>query len=364
MKILCFIDNLGSGGAQRRFTNLAVLFRKAGHQISFLTYSEGDFFKKTLDKAEIPVTKISVPSKVFKFLQIIRFLRNFDGDVVISVMESPNALACLAKIKSTGWKLITTESSSREQTFQSFKRKVANRLERRADAKICNSERARGMWLRHYPDYADKLKVIYNPVSLTGYGQKRSSEEQEVVRLLVAASYQPIKNVVGVIEAVHTLPEAVRKKLRIDWYGRKEAIRGDDQTYRNADKKIIDYGLEKTIHLHSETPFIYERTAEADAVALFSKAEGLPNVICEGMCLGKPIVMSCVSDYRVIVNGNGILCDPHEVPSMAEALMKIAGTSEEERRIMGQKSKEMAQCLFDPAVIRDQWLAVMENEMR
>lgn len=31
---------------------------------------------------------------------------------------------------------------------------------------------------------------------------------------------------------------------------------------------------------------------------------------------------------------------------------------------MGQKSKEMAQCLFDPAVIRDQWLAVMENEMR
>ena len=46
MKILCFIDNLGSGGAQRRFTNLAVLFRKAGHQISFLTYSEGDFFKK------------------------------------------------------------------------------------------------------------------------------------------------------------------------------------------------------------------------------------------------------------------------------------------------------------------------------
>ena len=95
------------------------------------------------------------------------------------------------------------------------------------------------MWLRHYPDYADKLKVIYNPVSLTGYGQKRSSEEQEVVRLLVAASYQPIKNVVGVIEAVHTLPEAVRKKLRIDWYGRKEAIRGDDQTYRNADKKII-----------------------------------------------------------------------------------------------------------------------------
>ena len=73
MKILCFIDNLGSGGAQRRFTNLAVLFRKAGHQISFLTYSEGDFFKKTLDEAEIPVTKISVPSKVFKFLQSFGF---------------------------------------------------------------------------------------------------------------------------------------------------------------------------------------------------------------------------------------------------------------------------------------------------
>lgn len=361
MKILCFIDNLGSGGAQRRFTNLAVLFKKAGHQIAFLTYSEGDFFRKILDEAEIPVTKIDARSKLLKFLKIIRFLRAFDGDVVISVMESPNFLACLAKKKSVAWKLITTESSSREETFQSFKRKVANGLERRADAKVCNSERGRGMWLRYYPGYADKLKVIYNPMSLSGYGQKSPSENRKVVRLVVAASYQPVKNVDRVIEAVHTLPEAVREKLRIDWYGRKEAVRGDDRIYRAADKKIRDYGLEENICLHSETPFIYEKMAEADAVGLFSKAEGLPNVICEGMCLGKPIVMSRISDYEVLVNGNGILCDAYAVPSMAAALMKIAGTSEEERAVMGEKSKKIARRLFDPVKIRDQWLEVMQK---
>jgi glycosyltransferase involved in cell wall biosynthesis len=36
---------------------------------------------------------------------------------------------------------------------------------------------------------------------------------------------------------------------------------------------------------------------ESDVVALVSKLEGLPNTVCEGMALGKPIIMTRVFRY-------------------------------------------------------------------
>lgn len=38
MKILCVIDCLGSGGAQRQLVNLATAFKEKGHEVSFLVY--------------------------------------------------------------------------------------------------------------------------------------------------------------------------------------------------------------------------------------------------------------------------------------------------------------------------------------
>ena len=46
MKILCVIDSLGSGGAQRQIVNLACGLKKKGHDVDvFVYFPEFSFFR-------------------------------------------------------------------------------------------------------------------------------------------------------------------------------------------------------------------------------------------------------------------------------------------------------------------------------
>ena len=101
--------------------------------------------------------------------------------------------------------------------------------------------------------------------------------------------------------------------------------------------------------------------ADSDAVGLFSTVEGLPNTICEGMTIGRPIVMSKVSDFDVLVSDNGYLCDPNSIESIKDALVKLIETPSNELKAMGEKSKEKAQKLFSSAAITKQWTDLIEK---
>ena len=98
MKILFFIDNLGSGGAQRQIVNLAILFQERGHQVSFLTYGKPDFFLNTLIKAQINVDCIISSGPIDRMIKVRKYIRTGTQDVVISFLETPNFLACLSAV--------------------------------------------------------------------------------------------------------------------------------------------------------------------------------------------------------------------------------------------------------------------------
>jgi glycosyltransferase involved in cell wall biosynthesis len=116
-------------------------------------------------------------------------------------------------------------------------------------------------------------------------------------------------------------------------------------------------------------PPVLEVEAEyqrADLVGLFSEYEGLPNVVCEGMACGKPIVMSDVCDARHLVEDgkNGFLCDSHSPASIAEALRKIASLTNGERLQMGLESRRRAEQLFDADIIIGRYERILEFASR
>lgn len=95
---------------------------------------------------------------------------------------------------------------------------------------------------------------------------------------------------------------------------------------------------------------------EADAVGLFSKYEGLPNAICEGMMLGKPIVMTRVSDYATLVDdSNGFLCDWDSSETIKNALLRLINLRKDELLEKGKNSKTRAERLFSKERIIKQW---------
>src|SRR5690606_17385396 len=101
-----------------------------------------------------------------------------------------------------------------------------------------------------------------------------------------------------------------RGRFEINWYGRIEVVQGDRRAYKESVLLIREHNLDRTIFLNEATKEVADKMNEADVVALFSELEGLPNVICEGMMIGKPIIMTRVSDSDTLIDRtNGILCD-------------------------------------------------------
>lgn len=361
-KIVLFIDNLGSGGAQRQIVNLGILLRNKGYDVSVLVYADFPFYKSILDKYSIPLVMIDGSNYILRIIKVRAFLRKCGADVVITFLETPGFLGCISKIGGAKWKLITSELSAKKETFTDKKNRFYNIFERYSDAKVCNSENARKMWEQYYPQYKDKYSVIYNPIILsTEVLEPKKKKSENKILVTVAASYQELKNPLGVIEALNLLSEEEREKIRIEWYGRKEVVTGDTAIYENAVQKIKEYKLQDSIQLSAETSNIYQLMIQSDAVGLFSTVEGLPNAICEGMMLGKPIIMSRVSDYKVLADGNGILCNAESPESIKGALQELLNCSSDKLQEMGKYSQMKAEQLFSEKIVGEQWVDLIER---
>jgi len=361
MKILFFIDNLGSGGAQRQIVNLAILFQERGHHVSFLTYGKSDFFLHTLEKAQITVDCINSSGPIDRIVKVRKYIRTGTQDVVISFLETPNFLACLSAVGGRRWKLITNERSAKVTSFTKFRGQLFKWFERYSDRIVCNSINAQNLWEQYCPKYKHKLFTIYNPVLISEGKNSDNLRKDGKIHIVIAASYQYLKNMNGLIEAVHMLSDEGKNKLQIAWYGRIEVTSGNMKAYREAITKIQEYKL-VNISLNEATAEIISVMANADFVCLFSKFEGLPNVICEGMTLGKPIIMSKVSDYNMLVDKkNGFLCDADNPESIKEALLKAINLSQEEITQMGENSRKKAEKLFNKNTIMEQWVNLINS---
>lgn len=355
MRIALLIDSLVSGGAQRQMVNLAGMFHKSGHEVYFIVYHEISFYSELLHSYGVHEEIISSDTSLGRILKIRKRLRQLAPDFLISFLEVPNFIACLASIGKHKWRLITNELSAKESTFTSARSRAFNWFESLSDAIVCNSRNARDMWVSHYPRFKDKLRVIYNPVIINDFQHLSSPLNPGRITLVVMASYQYLKNPIGLVNALLLLSDDERNALKIEWYGRREVVSGDDRAFREADDLIRRNGLETNISLHDECKDIYPIIAASDVVGLFSTVEGLPNAICEGMMLGKPVVMTPMSDYSTLVNDDrGFLCEGFDAGAIAQQLRKLIA-SRRSLSDMGCRARSFAVDTFDPDVILGEW---------
>jgi len=360
-KILLFIDNLGSGGAQRRLVNISILLKNEGYDITILKYSTEMFYTEQLEKNNIKIETIISNSYINRIIDIRNYLKRKDIDILISFLEVPNFIASIAKATGAHWKLITTESSAKDSTFCSFRNRIFNLLEGVSDAKVCNSYNSLKLWEAHYPQYRKKYNVIYNPVIIPEKYFELKKIYNRKKKMVVAASYQENKNPINLIKAVNLLDEDEKNKIEVDWYGRAEATNGNFTIYKQAVKMVDDLNLKNVVHLHQVSKRIFEAIAEADIIGLFSFVEGMPNAIAEGMTLGKVVIMTKVSDYELLTDGNGVVCDAASPQSIRDAICYILKIDNNTFQNMSEKSLEKGKNLFSPEVIISKWIELIER---
>lgn len=363
MKILCVIDSLGSGGAQRQMVELAKGFKELGHEVSFLIYHDIIFFKRELDEAGIPVQVIEEKSYIKRLLKMRRAIRNAHPNAVLSFLEGPNFIATFAGFPSRKWKSIVGERSANPKILKHFKLKFFRYFHLFADEVVANSFVNIKMVRSINPLLPErKCKVIYNVVNEPTKGIEEHRERRSLgkTKIVIAASYREVKNLDGLIQALKTLPDEYLHRLEIEWYGNKHMTTAGNYYYQNL-KKIEDNQLASIISLNSETKSIHFSYVQSDFVGLFSHYEGFPNAVCEGMILNKPIISTKVSDIPLMIEEdiNGFLCDANDSNSIANALKKAIDSTQQQRLTMGENNYQKAVTYFNKRKIVQEYLSLL-----
>lgn len=361
MKILCFIDSLGSGGAQRQLVELACGFKEKGHDVHFLIYHNITFFEKKLLQNNIPIKIISEKNYLKRLLKIRKEIRTGNPDLLVSFLQSANFIATISGFPFKKWQLIVGERSANPNIFKSPKLRMFRFFHVFADYVVANSYTNINIVKTINPFLKPKkLKVIYNIVS-TPNDFERKHETNDKTIITVAASYNPEKNLLRTIEAISLLNPEIKKKFEIHWFGKMDK----NNFILNEGKKLIQHhSLNEVIKLNQVTHDIFSIYDKSDFVALFSLYEGFPNTICEAMFIGKPVIVSKVSDIEdlLVDQKNGFLCESNDVNSIKNAIINAIDSTNDERENMGRNNLKIANELFDKEVIVNQYLSLIKNK--
>lgn len=355
-KVLFIAMNLNSGGAERQTVAIAKALKEHGHDVTVACYAEGDFYLPELESAGVNVVWMIEKQYIKRVLSFRTFIRNGGFDAVFSLLVTPNILNILSALGGKKWKVILGERSAKSEFFCSAKAKFIKVMLRYADAIVCNSENAANIWRNFAPQNAHKVRCIYNLLPQYTSSSTYIPKKCDRVNVLIAASYQPLKNMKRLILALTKLDDEERRKIHVDWYGQINVSIYGTTPYDESNALIKEHNLESVISLNPPTNQIYELMNTADAVALVSEVEGLPNVICEALMLAKPIIMSNVSDYNILVgNDNGFVCEYNDVDSIALALRRLIGLNKEKLLELGCRSHGIYNDKFAPEVIIKEW---------
>jgi glycosyltransferase involved in cell wall biosynthesis len=367
MRVLCFIDSLGSGGAQGQLCTLAVLLRQRGCEVSVATYSTGDFFLPRLERGGVRHLRLAASTPGRRIAAFRREIGRFRPDVVLAFLEGPSLYAEIASLGPRSWGLVVSERSAIPGSHRSWRRWL-RACHLAADYVTTNSHTNRLMIEGSVPSLRGRVVTIYNAVDLDRFRPQPYDESRDTRGLCigVAASVGVTKNPARFVRAVgeaRTLrPHA---NLSVLWCGHQPSrtdADGNTHEWESVRQIISEADLSRSVRFEPAREDVVSLYRWADVVALPSLYEGLPNTVSEAMACSRPILASNVADAGnlVIDSYNGYTFDPLIEESITAALVRMADSSCDVRAEYGRRSRAMAETMFCPKAVTDRYFAVLE----
>ena len=348
MKVLCVIDNLNTGGAQRQIINLARGLRHRGHDVSIFGYAPGDMLAHYLEKEGIPV-HIQLKKSRFS-LDILRGLRShIDHErfqAVVSFLNTPNFYAILSSFLSrTRPAVIVSERFCDMPGNPNSIELMVRQFYRLSSKVVVNSHHQRMNFLRRYHWIEGRVVTIYNGYDLQEFVPPSVEPENEQLNILVVASISRYKNGLCLVRALDILRRDHGLRPRISWAGQR-VTSGDSGNYLSVmEDEIERFGLSQQWQWLDQRSDIAALLRQHDVLVHPSYGEGLPNVVCEALACGRPVIVSDTLDHPILVNDgvDGFLFDWRDPNDLARKIRKFVNLSENERHRMGAMGRDYAE---------------------
>ena len=329
IKIVLFLPDLGAGGAERVFANLANALASKGFTLIILV--------GTLEKAayvdvispDVRVCELGVRHMRSAVFPLLRFLRRERPDVLISALEHANSAAILAaKLARTHTPVLATihQTLSRVlETTQSFRQRflvrVALTITPMANRIVAVSHGAADDFARLANIPSKRIDVIYNPVIGPALHQGvREPLDHPWFQpgrppvVLGVGRLTPQKDFQNLIRAF----AAFRKTKEANLF-----ILGDGEERPSLERLVLEMELGSCVSMPGVVPNPYAYMKGASLFVLSSAWEALPTVLVEAMACGCPVVSTDCKNgpTEILHNGRyGRLVPVGDTESLAAAM--------------------------------------------
>ena len=340
-KILLFTDILCSGGAQRQLVQLGNLLKQKGYEVLFLDYWDSKFYDEFLNNNGLAFNHVPTKGKINIIRMFAREVKLYKPDVVISYLENPSIVASIVHLfYKSKFKLIVSERNTTQS--MNLATQIRFLLFKTVNYIVPNSQTQTSFILEKFPWLSNKTKMIRNYLDLDIFCPSlRPLPDNN--RVIVVGRVVEQKNPIRFIEAIAKVASK-GFSFTVDWYGNPHPM----SFLADCNHKLKELGIERMFHFYPSTSNIVEKYHNASVFILPSIYEGFPNVLCEAMGCGLPVLASNVCDNgNILADGdNGFLFDPYNVDDISDKLIRFLSQSKDEKLRMGKRSRELAMELF------------------
>ncbi len=366
MKILMLIDSLGSGGAQRQMVLLIKSLVSMGHDVSIANYYPHlNHFRSELNEVctVIDLEKHSRWS-IAPVLALRRLLKKSTTDILLSFLDTPNVYAVFATMGSGSTKVVVSERSTFADSLPNWVEKVRYCIYYGANAITVNSEHQKTSIIKFFPFLSNKVTRIYNGVDLKRFSPRAIVEDRTKgpLRLLSVASIAANKNPITLIRAL-----AIAKKkglsVNISWVGKRYVSGNEGNVFEECENMINRYGLDEEWEWLGERSDVPELMQSYDALIHPSYKEGFPNVVCEALASGLPVLASNIGDHAYLVEAgvSGYLFDPEKEESIFEAISSMYNLDQSKVLEMRAASRSFAESQLESKKLAENYEELFKN---
>ena len=358
-KCLLLIPRMGNGGAERVMATIANNLCR-DYEVCIVTMTDAESFYRLDERVSIiglgqnvnrknKITKLT--SMLFGgikgFFALRRTVKEWHPDVILSFLQSTNAMAILLRAFGIKCRLVVSERC--DPTERNFLNRWFERnLYSKADVIVCQGE-AVTKFFREKD--RQKIAVIPNPIAADAIPERFEGVRRKTVVGVGRLDAQ--KNFKMLISAFAKLPERF-SDYTLEIYG------GGNQE-KELRTHIDALGLQDRAFLMGVKSGVMHYISDAALYVMSSDFEGFPNALAEAMATGLPVISTDFSTgvaRDIIKEENGIVIPVGDENALLEAMTTML-SNEERWETFSVANRELLTTLSEKRVMQ-KWCEALD----
>jgi glycosyltransferase involved in cell wall biosynthesis len=312
-QIIFFNSNKAWGGGEKWHFEMSLALKDNGFQVTLITNPASELYSKAqaagLDCIEFPVSNLSFlnPIKRYQLRQLLKSIR--PHAVFMNLPSDVKLCASIAK------SIKIPHIVYRRGMPNTLRRTLINsRVYKSVTTFIANSDEIKKSLIKNYPEFENKVEIVFNGVEKTISNTKAPSKTfmiGHLGRLVDQKGYPYLVEVVKIL-----------KSWSLDF---KLLIGGKGPLELELKAMVKVNGLESHIEFlgHTKADVFFN---QIDLFTFTSKFEGSANALIESLSYEVPAIAFNISSMPEVVEDGmeGLLVDAFDTISFAKKVQKLA----------------------------------------